>query len=129
MQTGWPQRPSGGGGQMPQQQKLDQRPCIVSLQHLHTYIHLKGRAGRQAGRQAGKVASKLADRQEGRQTTDRQKHRQTDRQAGRQAERQTLLLPLSNAVVYLGCFTCDGIQLKHAHNGGRSMSMTAIQLL
>ncbi len=31
--------------------------------------------------------------------------------------------------MYLGCFTCDGIQLKHAHNGGRSLSMTVIQLL
>jgi len=63
---------------MPQQQKLDQRPCIAPLQHLHTDIHMKGRTGRQAG----KVASKLADRQAGRQT-----NRQTDRQAGRPADR------------------------------------------
>ncbi len=60
VQTAWPQRPSGAGGRMPQQQKLDQRPCIAPLHHLH----------RQTDRRT--------DRQ-----TDGQTDRQTDRQAGR----------------------------------------------
>jgi len=99
VQTAWPQRPSGAGGRMPQQQKLDQRPCIAPLHHLH----------RQTDRRTDR-------RTDGR--TDRQTDGRTDGQTDRQTDRQTdTSAPLSGAGVHLACLTCAAVQLKLAHNG------------